>query len=146
MCDHTCPLMIHIYDELSDSMGPGAASFGTDAHMQEVWAWARHQLLREPEGVATNSGRWLSLEVKSRLGNRQTWLTVMVLLWTGWRRFWFKSFADSPLHARQNLGRGEASEAAAAPLPAEAALADDGAADAEGDGPGADPPKLQLCW
>ena len=69
---------------------------GTDEHMQYVWEWARRQHAGRSCGSDPKRSRWWQFETASAAAIDFRYLDLLVLVWLGCRRKWWKT-TDNPL-------------------------------------------------
>ena len=61
---------------------------GSEDHMQQVWLWARQQMLSSGLGEKVELSRWFSFEAASRAMMHLRWVLCMVLVFLGLKKGW----------------------------------------------------------
>ena len=109
---------------------------GSVEHMQAVWSCMQSVLTSPSKGDNTKRARWWNFEENSRAFLKRQSMTLLNLLWLGFRRGWWKSYQSCPLNAKipdaSECNEGEPDEAGLEALELEA-CADDLAKGAKGD-------------
>ena len=72
--------------------------FGSDAHKLMVWRQLEKLLVHGGKGGTTKSGRWWNWEQNCRGFLKCRSANLLVLLYLGFERKWFKSYRESPLN------------------------------------------------
>jgi hypothetical protein len=146
-CDSSCPVYMHIYEAICYEMQYHLEiGFGSPEHREAVWQRLKSKLTGAKARETMKMSRWWSFEVRGRMMIHETGLyaLVMLLVYLGWQRRWWRSFTECPLFDFTVDVGAEAEEVDVAPedAVAEAEHGDDGAADgpAGDDGEAAEPP------
>ena len=74
-----------------------SADFGSEAHMQKVWDEVLLACLHKGIGEHTRPSRWFAFELASRRSLVSRHQDLLLLLWLGCRRGWWKSMSENPL-------------------------------------------------
>eukprot|EP00971_Amphidinium_carterae_P350131 6491398-Amphidinium_carterae.2 len=121
-----------MYDSLvmEDETLRGDPDIGEPAHMEKTWERCKSIMTSRVAGETPSLSRWWSYETSSRVMSRQKSLHLMVLLWLGYRRKWYKNVCD-PLLGFLPAGRDESE--AVDPVCGESGLDLDGGADDDGE-------------
>eukprot|EP00971_Amphidinium_carterae_P349394 6490996-Amphidinium_carterae.1 len=87
-----------LYERIADSIPELAerSDYGSNEHMHDTWEWAKqhmeHATLDDPE----KQGRWFSFEHVSQRWHATRWVVLMLLLYHGCSKKWWRSLPDSP--------------------------------------------------
>lgn len=111
------PLFEALYEDIvyAEARLRSQPHVGTERHMKETWEFVCSKLMAIGCGSLAKNSRWWSWEVQSRDAVGRRWMDLMLLLFIGSKRKWWKGAADSPLN-----GRGQVfSDDGDAPLPGE---------------------------
>eukprot|EP00971_Amphidinium_carterae_P351743 6492260-Amphidinium_carterae.3 len=85
-----------LYDSLvmEDETLCGDPNIGEPEHMEKTWQRCKSIMTSRAAGETPSLSRWWSYETSSRMMSRQKSLHLMVLLWLGYRRKWYKNVCD----------------------------------------------------
>lgn len=100
MCDESSVVFALMYDDLVQQGSFGGPDVGSPSHMRKVYDWCKHILLTKGEGLEGKSSRWWAFKLVSRRAHQCRATDLLVLLWIGWRRRWWKRIEDCPVVAR----------------------------------------------
>ncbi|CAE7361311.1 unnamed protein product, partial [Symbiodinium microadriaticum] len=97
-CSHENVLFQLLYDDIVQASEHlrSMPNVGTDEHMQYVWEWARRQHAGRSCGSDPKRSRWWQFETASAAAIDFRYLDLLVLVWLGCRRKWWKT-TDNPL-------------------------------------------------
>ena len=107
--DSSCPLFEALYEQICDDLGETGPEVGTPAHVERVWGLAKAALTTMGKGTASKDSRWRSFESASESFLPQLHMTLMVLMYVGYRRKWLllsrpaRLSATRPLFAQDDL-------------------------------------------
>ena len=108
LLDSSCPLLEALYEQICDDLGETGPEVGTPAHVERVWGLAKAVLTTMGKGTASKSSRWWSFESASRSFFPDLHMTLMVLMYVGYKRKWFTLeacpiFSDEVTFAQDDL-------------------------------------------
>ena len=130
--DETNALFEHLYPEFCGYFGTTHdVDYGTKAHMRKVWLRLKSEMLDPISENAFKRSRWWCFELKGfKLLTTRGGIfgLLMLLVYVGWKRGWWKTFRESPLYASSHAAYDAAM---GADLPDDAAGAVDAALHAE---------------
>ena len=93
-------------------------TYGSAEHLLRVWRWCEQVLTEKTSCGTAKTSRWWSFEERSRHALQHRWCDVMLMIYIGFRKGWWKTFSQSPLATLDlDLQPGEDDE----PLPGEQA-------------------------
>jgi len=96
--DHSCFIFQMLFDELAMEAGMNSYHpYGSREHQDLVWRWCYRASTMHDSCANHKSGRWWSFEERSRQSAKHRWTDLLVLLYVGFRRGWWKSSSTSPL-------------------------------------------------
>ena len=93
--DHRNGLLQLFYEEISEDLGLEAE--GSDEHYQKVWEICRTELCNANMGHCPKNSRWFSIEELRRQQRHLRTMTLMLLVYLGIKKNWWKSLDDSPV-------------------------------------------------
>ena len=101
--DEECELFTILYDKIvaEDAELRADADVGQASHYSKTWQKCKSMLTTRVAGETPSMSRWWSYETAGRIFSRQRSMTLMVLLWLGLRRKWFKHATDPLLGFQQ---------------------------------------------
>ena len=85
-----------IYPYVADGM-PEAVDYGSPRHMQDAWKYAEYMLVNKSTCEAAKSGRWWSFEERSRASLCRRGCDLLVLIFLGFKRGWWRTMSRCPL-------------------------------------------------
>ena len=109
---------------LENGMSEHNASFGTEAHVESSWTSVLTAASSRATGEQTRPSRWFAFERASRRAVAGRHLDLLLLLWLGTRRGWWKDVSTNPLMAQWSPAPEGASAEAAGEAVAEAVNVD----------------------
>ena len=134
-CTSSNALFQLLYSDLAACAGIRDAEYGSPTHEQKLWAWCQHQLLEKAgESDEVKLSRWWSFEIRSRQGHARWAVDLMLLLWVGMQRRWWRTPGACPLYRTVDAPPEVPEDAALLPgeaVAAAPAAAGDGAAAAD---------------
>ena len=94
--DEGCELFTILYDNIvsEDEELRRDPDIGQASHYCRTWEKCKSTLTSRGAGQTPSMSRWWSYETAGRIFSRQRSMTLMVLLWLGLRRKWFKHATD----------------------------------------------------
>eukprot|EP00971_Amphidinium_carterae_P349807 6491236-Amphidinium_carterae.2 len=97
--DHTCELFQLLASDIakSDESLRWEREKGTDAHLKKVFAHTQEVLAHALQLSVVAESRWWQFESQSRYFAKHRWPMVLVLVYLGLRRGWYKNVLQSPL-------------------------------------------------
>ena len=102
--DATNELYQHLYEPICWDLGRLTdTDFGTPAHMERIWAELKPLLTEGRRGDAVTLSRWWSWETRGVhfiSGGGGAHALLMVLIFLGYRRKWWKRFEETPLSSQ----------------------------------------------
>ena len=95
----TNPLWDMLFSAVASEKGINkhCADFGSETHMQAVWDEVLLACSHKATGEHTRPSRWFAFERASRRCVASRHQDLLLLLWLGCRRGWWKSMAENPL-------------------------------------------------
>ena len=101
--DEDCELFTILYDKIvaEDAELRLDPDVGQPSHYSKAWQKCKSILTSRAAGETPTMSRWWSYEIAGRIFSRQRSMTLMVLLWLGLRRNWFKHAIDPLLGFQQ---------------------------------------------
>lgn len=107
-CDSQNPVHALLYPDIcADLQKQHDTNMGTIEHIEEVFVLLRGKF-QQPLGEVVKTSRWWSWENKARnfiADGPGVHATLMLLVYIGWKRRWWRSFEESPLGARPGVPR-----------------------------------------
>ena len=107
---HESDLFTFFYPMLCTSMGNrDDADYGEANHYKKVWEVVKGHMLNANVAENVKPARWWSLECRgSQMLNEAGSLfgTLLLLVYMGWQRGWWKNFQDTPLFKSNALDEG----------------------------------------
>ena len=100
-----CNIFQYLFGDMCLSLGLNqAADYGSERHQAEVWEYCKTILVAEAnEGGDLKRSRWFSLMHKGKHHAKMYLPWLMVLIYHGWRKKWWKHWSQCPLiHYEQN--------------------------------------------
>lgn len=103
-------------------------NIGSVEHMDAAWLWLHDQLQSRHMGTDSKGSRWFAWEQASRYASQRRVQDLVILLYLGFKRGWWKRISECPLECRAAaiVDPGDAE------LPGEVAEVGGSAMDAEG--------------
>eukprot|EP00971_Amphidinium_carterae_P292687 5810764-Amphidinium_carterae.1 len=87
-----------LYERIADCIPELAdrSDYGSDEHMKDTWDWCRLHMETATLDAPEKQGRWFSFEHVSESWQATRWIVLLVLLYHGCSKKWWKSLQESP--------------------------------------------------
>ena len=95
--DWTSPLFEVFFDDIAEEQKCTNPDWGSERHKREVWERLRAQLVNAKQGAHVREGRWWNLESRALAVTEAKTGLLLLLLYLGFQRKWWCTFAESPL-------------------------------------------------
>ena len=102
------PLFMELYPRIvaSQCQGQLPLTYGTQAHMQEVFSSSGDSTVARNAGEKVKLGRWFRFSLRYRQLSPSLGVLLLALVYIGITRKWWKSVDDSPLRQRSGNNHG----------------------------------------
>ena len=90
-------LFNYFYDDICQDLQESAPDVGTPGRYERPWERCKALLRSASKGHAAKVSRWWTIEVTGREQRPLRSMTLMLLVWIGFRRRWWTTFDESPL-------------------------------------------------
>eukprot|EP00971_Amphidinium_carterae_P099718 1972107-Amphidinium_carterae.3 len=87
-----------LYERIADCIPELATriDYGSEQHMQDTWHWARLHMESGTLDAAEQQSRWFSFEHVTQGWLATRWIVLLLLLYHGCSKKWWKSLQESP--------------------------------------------------
>lgn len=95
--DESNPLFEALYQPIAEDLSLNGPDIGELDHVRRVWLTGKSIMVDRNKGVNPKNSRWFSFETKSVHFFPELHLTLLVLVYVGFRRGWWRSVEACPL-------------------------------------------------
>ena len=111
LLDENSELFDFFYDHICEDLSEFPMDKGSPEHYTKVWELCRKHLTSAGVGHAPKNSRWWAVETLARAQRHLRSMTLMLLIFVGYRRGWWSSFDQTPMFASIEKPLEEAKEA-----------------------------------